>query len=234
MSMSTNVQVAVRCRPLNAEEKRLTQPNVIVCDSENRQLKVAFGPNGKKISKSYTFDKVFGMYSTQKEVFQGVVRPIVDEALAGFNCTIFAYGQTGTGKTHTMEGDIHSEEHAGIVPRTVNTILQQLEDSDSEYTIRVSFLELYNEELQDLLNTSGDRKLKLCEDLKRGVVCQNLEEITVLNAGDIFEILQKGILQRQTAETMMNKSSSRSHSIFTMKIMIKEYNVDGEEVVSCV
>jgi kinesin family protein 11 len=229
--MSTNVQVAVRCRPLNAEEKRLTQPNVIVCDTENRSLKVAFGPNGKKISKSYTFDKVFGMYSTQKEVFEGVVRPIVDEALAGFNCTIFAYGQTGTGKTHTMEGDIHSEEHAGIVPRTVNTILQQLEASDSEYTIRVSFLELYNEELQDLLNTSGDRKLKLCEDLKKGVVCQNLEEITVLNAGDIFEILQKGILQRQTAETMMNKSSSRSHSIFTMKIMIKEYNVDGEEVV---
>jgi kinesin family protein 11 len=229
--MSTNVQVAVRCRPLNAEEKRLTQPNVIVCDSENRSLKVGFGPNGKKISKSYTFDKVFGMYSTQKEVFEGVVRPIVDEALAGFNCTIFAYGQTGTGKTHTMEGNIHSEEHAGIVPRTVNTILQQLEASDSEYTIRVSFLELYNEELQDLLNTSGDRKLKLCEDLKRGVVCQNLEEITVLNAGDIFEILQKGILIRQTAETMMNKSSSRSHSIFTMKIMIKEYNVDGEEVV---
>lgn len=115
-----------------------------------------------------------------------------------------------------------------------------------------------NEELQDLLNTSGDRKLKLCEDVKKGVVCQNLEEITVLNVGDIFEILQKGIdnmffvfchrclnnmiqnsfhpriigiQQRQTAETLMNKNSSRSHSIFTMKIMIKECNVDGEEVV---
>lgn len=93
--MSTNVQVAVRCRPLNAEEKRVNQPNVIGCDSENKTLKVNFGPLGKKISKSYTFDRVFGMYSTQKEVFEGVVRPIVDEALAGFNCTIFAYGQTG-------------------------------------------------------------------------------------------------------------------------------------------
>ena len=138
---------------------------------------------------------------------------------------------TGTGKTHTMEGDIHSEEHAGIVPRAVKSILEQLEGGGQEFTIRVSFLELYNEELQDLLNTSGDKKLKLCEDVNKGVVCQNLEEITVLNVGDIFEILQRGILQRQTAETLCNKNSSRSHSIFTMKIMIKECNVDGEEVV---
>lgn len=88
-----------------------------------------------------------------------------------------------------------------------------------------------NEELKDLLNVTGDKTLKLCEDLKKGVVCQNLEEITVLNVSDIFEILQRGIEQRQTAETMMNKNSSRSHSIFTMKIMIRENNVDGEEIV---
>mmetsp|Transcript_3037 Transcript_3037/g.3174 ORF Transcript_3037/g.3174 Transcript_3037/m.3174 type:complete len:1094 (-) Transcript_3037:19-3300(-) len=231
MADSCNVKVAVRCRPSNIEERKGSQPTVITCDSENKSLKLSVGPAGKKVSKDYTFDKVFGMYSTQQEVFESIVRPIVDETLAGFNCTIFAYGQTGTGKTHTMEGDIHSEEHAGIVPRSVKAILEELEASDSEYTIRVSFLELYNEELQDLLNTSGDRKLKLCEDIKKGVVCQNLEEITVLNVGDIFEILQKGIQQRKTAETLMNKNSSRSHSIFTMKIMIKECNVDGEEVV---
>lgn len=130
-----------------------------------------------------------------------------------------------------MEGDINSEEEAGIVPRSVNAILQQLETSGMEFTIRVSFLELYNEELQDLLNTSGEKKLKLCEDVKKGVVCQNLEEIAVLNAHDIFDILQRGIQQRQTAATLCNKNSSRSHSIFTMKIMIKEYNLEGEEVV---
>ena len=86
--------------------------------------------------------QVFGMYSTQEEVFDSIVKPIVDEALAGFNCTIFAYGQTGTGKTHTMEGDINSDENAGIVPRSVKWILEQLENSEAEYTIRVSFLEL--------------------------------------------------------------------------------------------
>ena len=81
------------------------------------------------------------------------------------------------------------------------------------------------------MNISGDKKLKLCEDVKKGVVCQNLEEITVLSVRDIFEILQRGIQQRQTAATLCNKNSSRSHSIFTMKIMIKECNVEGEEVI---
>eukprot|EP00981_Chlorochromonas_danica_P012539 scaffold5121_cov223-Ochromonas_danica.AAC.17 len=214
----TNVQVAVRCRPLNAEEKKNNAATVVTCDIENKAVKVAYGPSGKKIMKNFTFDKVFGTYSRQEEVFDSVVRPIVDETLAGFNCTIFAYGQTGTGKTHTMEGDIHSEEEAGIVPRAVKFILEQLESSN-------------NEELQDLLNTSGDKKLKLCEDVKKGVVCQNLEEIAVLSVSDIFEILQRGIQQRQTAATLCNKNSSRSHTIFTLKIMIKEYNVEGEEVV---
>lgn len=138
----TNVQVAVRCRPLNAEEKKTGQATVVTCDTAEKRINVAYGPVGKKISKSFQFDKVFGMYSTQDEVFDQIVRPIVDETLAGFNCTIFAYGQTGTGKTHTMEGDIQSEENAGIVPRSVKAILEQLESSGAEFTIRVSFLEL--------------------------------------------------------------------------------------------
>ena len=142
VSKSTNVQVAVRCRPVNAEERKSGQPSVVTCDSENKSIKIAYGPSGKKQMKNFTFDKVFGMYSRQEEVFDSMVRPIVDECLEGFNCTIFAYGQTGTGKTHTMEGNIHSEEDAGIVPRSVKAILENLEASGSEFTIRVSFLEL--------------------------------------------------------------------------------------------
>jgi len=141
-SKGTNVQVAVRCRPITVEERRSGQPSVVTCDSENKTVKVAYGPTGKKIIKSFAFDKVFGAYSRQEEVFNSIVKPIVEEALAGFNCTIFAYGQTGTGKTHTMEGDINSEEDAGIVPRSVKAILDMLEGSGTEFTIRVSFLEL--------------------------------------------------------------------------------------------
>lgn len=138
----TNVQVAVRCRPVNAEERKSGQPSVVTCDSENKNIKISYGPTGKKQIKNFTFDKVFGMYSRQEEVFDSMVRPIVEECLEGFNCTIFAYGQTGTGKTHTMEGNIHSDEDAGIVPRSVKAILENLEGSGSEFTIRVSFLEL--------------------------------------------------------------------------------------------
>lgn len=93
----TNVQVAVRCRPLNSEEKKTGQSTIVTCDSADKRINVAYGPTGKKITKSFQFDKVFGMYSTQDEVFEQIVRPIVDETLEGFNCTIFAYGQTGTG-----------------------------------------------------------------------------------------------------------------------------------------
>ena len=127
---------------MNGEERKAGLPSVISCDSIEKKINVAYGPAGKKVTKSFNFDKVFGMYSTQEEVFEQMVRPIVQEALEGFNCTIFAYGQTGTGKTHTMEGDINSEEHAGIVPRSVKAILEQLETSGAEFTIRVSFLEL--------------------------------------------------------------------------------------------
>lgn len=98
---TTNVQVAVRCRPMNAEEKKLNQPSAVTCDIESKAVTVNFGAPGKKVTKNYAFDMLFGMYSTQDEVFQVVAKPIVDEALAGFNCTIFAYGQTGTEHDHS-------------------------------------------------------------------------------------------------------------------------------------
>ena len=101
-SKGTNVQVAVRCRPVNAEERKSGQPSVVTCDMEGKNVKIAYGPAGKKLMKNFTFDKVFGMYSRQQEVFDSMVRPIVDEVLDGFNCTIFAYGQTGTGKSFVI------------------------------------------------------------------------------------------------------------------------------------
>lgn len=88
-----NVKVAVRCRPVNAEERKTSQATVVACESETKSIKVSYGPTGKKTNKTFNFDKVFGQYSTQEEVFESVVRPIVQECLEGFNCTIFAYGK---------------------------------------------------------------------------------------------------------------------------------------------
>jgi len=98
----SNIQVAARCRPLNNEEKQADQASVVTCDLENNVVKIAHGPANKRTVRTVEFDRVFGMYSRQNEVYEAVVKPIVNEAMTGYNCTVFAYGPTGTGKTYTM------------------------------------------------------------------------------------------------------------------------------------
>ena len=173
----TNVQVAVRCLPLNSREKAAGRGAVVQCKPNSSEVAVV-----KR--KSYTFDRVFGQYSTQKDVFDSVVRPAVDEALAGYNCTVFPYGQTGTGKTYTMQGDLSpGNETSRIIPRSVHYIFDALEASEEEFSVRVSFLQLYNEELKDLLDPDTDKKLRLMEDTKRGgIYCVNLLEVTATTA----------------------------------------------------
>ena len=146
-----NVQVAVRVRP--SSESEASQPTIVTTDPAAKAVRIAIGPAKKKATRAFHFDRVFGQYSTQREVFDAMALPIVDEVLKGFNCTIFAYGQTGTGKTYTMEGtkSLADDEHAGIVPRCVRSLFEKLDASGADHTVRVSFLELYNEELQDLL-----------------------------------------------------------------------------------
>ncbi|EYB97558.1 hypothetical protein Y032_0139g2097 [Ancylostoma ceylanicum] len=171
-----------------------------------------------------------------------MVSPQVDRVLAGYNCTLFAYGQTGTGKTYTMEGG--SGEHnsykedptTGIIPRAVEHIFEELEKSNTEeYSVRVSYLELYNEELYDLLApTSDDReRLRIFDDpSKKGmVVISGAEEIPVKDRAEVYRLLKRGAEKRTTAATLMNMHSSRSHSIFTVSVVIRENTPNGEELV---
>jgi hypothetical protein len=104
MADSCNVKVAVRCRPFNTKEREGNQPTIINCDSDNKSLELSVGPAGKKVSRDYTFDKILNMDSTQQEVFNSIVQPIVKETLAGYNCTIFAYGQTGMNSIQFSRG----------------------------------------------------------------------------------------------------------------------------------
>lgn len=191
---------------------------------------------GKQLDRTYKFDKVFGPKSGQADVYHGSISPIVDEVLEGFNCTVFAYGQTGTGKTFTMEGGdrqsddgVNLSEVAGVIPRSIKQVFDRLESNALEYSVKVSFMELYNEELTDLLSV-GDSKLKLLEG-RAGVVVQGLEEAIVKNSIEIFSVLDRGSAKRRTAETLLNKVSSRSHSIFTITIHMKESTPEGEEVI---
>jgi len=133
------------------------------------------------------------------------------KVLAGYNCTIFAYGQTGTGKTYTMTGDL-SEHHgtysieAGIIPRTLHRLFHALDAEGSEYSVKVSFIELYNEELRDLLSADDDKKVKLYEENKK-VVIQGMEEGLVMSAEDGVNRLRIGNHRRQVAATKCNDLS---------------------------
>jgi kinesin family protein 11 len=126
---------------------------------------------------------------------------------------------------------------AGIIPRSLHQLFQQLECQDSEYSIRVSFLELYNEELFDLLSSAPEtQKLRIFDDSARksgvtGVVIQGLEEIAVQSKNEVFDILSKGSLRRQKAATLMNAQSSRSHTVFSVTVHIKENSMEGEELL---
>ena len=141
-----NVNVVVRCRPQNKREKRGKESVIIQCNTQSSSISVNTMERKSKLTKQFTFDKVFNQYATQEEVYTSVVAPVVHEVLEGFNCTVFAYGQTGTGKTHTMEGEIDHAELKGIIPRAVEHIFETLKSrEETEYSVKVSFLELYNE-----------------------------------------------------------------------------------------
>ncbi|KAJ7980926.1 Kinesin-like protein [Quillaja saponaria] len=242
-----NVQVLVRCRPLSEDEVRLHTPVVITCNENRREVFAVQNIANKQIDRTFMFDKVFGPMSQQKELYDQAVSPIVYEVLEGYNCTIFAYGQTGTGKTYTMEGGARKKNgefpsDAGVIPRAVKQIFEILEAQSAEYSMKVTFLELYNEEITDLLaqeesskfiDEKSKKPIALMEDGKGGVFVRGLEEEIVCTANEIYKILEKGSAKRRTAETLLNKQSSRSHSIFSVTIHIKECTPEGEEMIKC-
>lgn len=173
---------------------------------------------------------------------------ISTKVIKGFNCTIFAYGQTGTGKTYTMCGNTADHtplvpDDAGIIPRVLHSLFRKLEPaSDSstdaantEYSVKVSFIELYNEELRDLLSVDDKAKLKIFEgDSKRGAatLVQGMEERHITTAKKGIELLRDGSQKRQVAATKCNDLSSRSHTIFTITAYTKKILSSGEEFVS--
>ncbi|MCO5558636.1 hypothetical protein L7F22_012222 [Adiantum nelumboides] len=242
-----NVQVLLRCRPFSDEEMRSNAPQMVTCHDLQREVAVSQNIAGKQLDRVFTFDKVFGPQSQQKDLYDQAIVPIVNEVLEGFNCTIFAYGQTGTGKTYTMEGGGRNSRNgelpseAGVIPRAIKQIFDTLELQNAEYSVKVTFLELYNEETTDLLapedisRVMDDKKkpLSLMEDGKGGVIVRGLEEVIVTNSVEIFNLLDRGSSKRRTAETLLNKQSSRSHSIFSITIHIKEPTPEGEELIKC-
>ncbi|KAF7042129.1 hypothetical protein CFC21_051812 [Triticum aestivum] len=234
-------------RPLSAEEQKANVQSAVSCNDTKREVTV-LNSLFKQADKTFTFDKVFGPKSQQRAIYDHAVAPIVDDVLEGYNCTVFAFGQTGTGKTYTMEGEMMQQvgelpASAGVMPRAVCHIFDILEAQKADYSMKVTFLELYNEEITDLLASEDqsrfpeDRQkrptISLMEDGKGGAVIRGLEEIVVYSPGEIYSLLQHGSSRRRTADTALNMQSSRSHSVFSIYIHVKAATTGNQELMKC-
>jgi len=169
---------------------------------------------------TYMFDRVFRWDACQKEVYDYAAKPIINAVLRGFNGTVFAYGQTSSGKTYTMEGpDIEDKHYQGVIPRMVWSIFDGIYHADEsiEFLVKVSIVEIYNERIRDLLNPKKDN-LKVHEDKSRGVSIGEVTESYVGCEQEIFDAMRAGHYNRSMAVTNMNEHSSRSHLVFMLTI----------------
>lgn len=214
---------------MSDREKATGMVPVVTASSDRREVVVARSMGGRQVRTTFNFDGVLGSFSTQDDVFNATVRPLVDQVLSGYEATAFAYGQTGTGKTYTMEGDPEAVDGVGLMPRAAAAVLAALSDAKySEHSVTVSYLEIYNEDLSDLLAPPHcQQKLDLM-DTGRGVCCVGLSEIPVQTLGDITELVRTAQERKRMAETRINARSSRSHCIFTMKVRCRKRVVGGE------
>lgn len=168
---------------------------------------------------SYTLDQVYGALATTAELYEQSVQPVVRSALEGYHGSVFAYGQTSTGKTYTMTG---TQKSPGIVSLAINDIFQYIQQGDQaarEYLIRFSYIEIYNEQILDLLSDTAS-SIRILEG-KDGVTVRGLREHVVTAPAAIFELLRKGERRRQVGSTNMNRHSSRSHAIVRIWIESK-------------
>ncbi|ELT90430.1 hypothetical protein CAPTEDRAFT_154669 [Capitella teleta] len=183
--------------------------------------------------KTFTFDTTFGPNCKQVDVYNQVARPIVEFVLEGYNGTIFAYGQTGTGKTFTMEGVRAVPELRGIIPNSFAHIFGAIAkaEGDVRFLVRVSYLEIYNEDVRDLLGKDQQHRLEVKERPDVGVYVKDLSAFVVNNADDMDRIMTLGNKNRHTGATNMNEHSSRSHAIFTVTIECSDKGPDGRQRV---
>lgn len=207
------ISVAVRFRPPTSLSNEASDDRIWKIDGNRISLHRSHGTpiNGT----SFTFDHVFDWSSTNSMIYSQLTKPIIQAAINGFNGTAFAYGQTSSGKTYTMNG---SEYDPGIIHLAVKDIFQSTQMiTDREFLIRFSYMEIYNEEINDLLSL-GNQKLPIHESLERGIFVAGLREEIVNSAEQVNELLKLGEENRHFGETNMNARSSRSHSIFRMVI----------------
>ncbi|XP_077153861.1 kinesin heavy chain isoform X1 [Ranitomeya variabilis] len=217
-----SIKVLCRFRPLSQSEVQRGDKYLPVFQGDDC---VVVG------GKPYAFDRVFPPNTTQEQVYHACAMQIVKDVLAGYNGTIFAYGQTASGKTHTMEGKLHDPQLMGIIPRIARDIFNHIYSMDEnlEFHIKVSYFEIYLDKIRDLLDVSKTN-LSVHEDKNRVPFVKGCTERFVSSPEEILDVIDEGKSNRHVAVTNMNEHSSRSHSIFL--INIKQENVETEQKLS--
>ncbi|XP_037239819.1 kinesin-1 heavy chain isoform X2 [Falco biarmicus] len=217
-----NIKVMCRFRPLN--ESEVTRGDKYIAKFQGEDTVVI-------ASKPYIFDRVFQSNTSQEQVYNDCAKKIVKDVLEGYNGTIFAYGQTSSGKTHTMEGKLHDPDGMGIIPRIVQDIFNYIYSMDEnlEFHIKVSYFEIYLDKIRDLLDVSKTN-LSVHEDKNRVPYVKGCTERFVCSPEEVMDTIDEGKSNRHVAVTNMNEHSSRSHSIFL--INVKQENTQTEQKLS--
>ena len=216
MSNAANVNVICRFRPMN--EMEITNGNEQVCVFTS-PTSLQFYSTRERNNYKFNFDRIFQPSSTQEEIYSYGVKGIIDSVLNGYNGTVLAYGQTGSGKTYTMQGEIGNEKTKGIIPRMIKHVFDYIheQNSSSEFMLKVSMIEIYQEKIRDLLDISRVN-LPIRQDLIKGIYVDGCSERYVGCPRDVLNALELGANNRVQAATNMNEHSSRSHSIFILTI----------------
>uniref|UniRef100_A0A8C5GCS2 Kinesin-like protein n=1 Tax=Gouania willdenowi TaxID=441366 RepID=A0A8C5GCS2_GOUWI len=217
-----NIKVLCRFRPLNQSE--IIRGDLFLPKFQGDDT-VIFG------GKSFVFDRVFPTNTTQEQVYNSCAKQIVKDVLCGYNGTIFAYGQTASGKTHTMEGKLHDTQQMGIIPRIAEDIFNHIfsMDENLEFHIKVSYFEIYMDKIRDLLDVTKTN-LSVHEDKNKVPFVKGCTERFVSSPDEVMDVIDEGKSNRHVAVTNMNEHSSRSHSIFL--INIKQEHVETEQKLS--
>merc|ERR1719150_275842 len=188
-------------------------------DSKISKCSIVNVNDSTALPKSFTFDGVYYTDSTTEQIYNEIAYPLVEGVLEGYNGTVFAYGQTGCGKSFSMQGIHDPATQRGIIPRSFEHIFEAIDASENmKYLVHATYLEIYNEEIRDLLGQDIKKKLDLKEHPDKGVYVNDISLHPVHNTNECEILMEKGWKNRSTGATKMNADSSRSHSIFTINI----------------
>ncbi|XP_078030221.1 centromere-associated protein E isoform X7 [Epinephelus lanceolatus] len=239
MTEESAVKVCIRVRPLIAREESAesedAEPVHLFWKADKKSIHQIDDGNS---TKSFSFDRVFTAEETTNQLYQNIAKPLVVSTVEGYNGTIFAYGQTSSGKTFTMMG---SDRSPGVIPLAVEDVFQTIKNCPKkEFLLRVSYMEIYNETVTDLLVDSWKRKpLEVRETINKNIYVADLTEELVTSPAQALAWIRKGEKNRHYGKTKMNQRSSRSHTIFRMILESRERsdpasgeNADGAIIVS--